>query len=261
MAGSEILIDILGAEAQGPVQFDFAPPFLELRDPAPAESGVEIERNISFRITDAPDLPSSGVDVSSLNVYIKEGAGFFVAAIVGGVFQAGFTGSITDVFSNTLSFDVVIDPANFLADGTTITVWVQVADTSPSVNLLDTTYTFTTEAGEVEAPYISNEVPARGAVGVSATTTIQFRINDDVDAQADSGVDLTTLNVQIESGLGTGFVYAIQNGGFVNGYTGSITDVGVLAPGLQYDVVIIPPGPLAQVDRTTIIVDVDDTKS
>lgn len=258
MAGSELKIDILGAGAAPPPAIETNPPFLQNENPAPAEINVEKERDIFFRVTDAADQPESGIDIGTLNVEIKQGAGPWVSAIISSVFQAGFSGSIVDVFSNTLSYDVTINPTAYLTDGAVVQVRVQVRDLTLLANMLDTTYSFTVEAAELNPPFISNESPARSASSVLSTVPISFRVTDASD-QVDSGVDISTLQVQVEDGLGSGYVNAILAGSFVGGFTGSITNLG---GGLSYDVSINPPGGnWTQLDRVSIIVDVDDTKS
>lgn len=250
------LIDVIGLGTTGaaPSQ-EFDPPTLSNENPAPAEINVEIERNIFFRISDIGHT----VELNSINVFLQQAGGGFVDVILAGVFQVGFSGTINDVFANQTAYDVDIDPSSFLAENAAIDVRVQAKDTAPIQNYLDVTYTFNTEPPEVNAPFIEMENPARSATGLISTTTIGFRVTDAAD-QVDSGVAISTLQVQVEDGAGNGYNNAILAGVFVGGFSGTITDV--FANGLSYDIVINPPGGgWIQLDRVSIIVDVDDTKS
>ncbi len=238
------------------------PPYLELQDPAPSETGVDLNADILFRVTDDPDDIDSGVDVSTLVVSVQVGAGPIVAAydaFLGG-FQPGFSGSVVDVFLDQLSYDVTINPSIVAWPGlTTITVYVEVDDTKAVPNHLDTSYSFTTKAAETSAPYLSHQSPAPGSgpAGNPRSTSISFRVNDD-PTDPDSGVDIGTLHVEIQRGAGQPWEDAILGGVFQSGFTGTITDLG---GGLSYSVVINPDVDLFDADTTSVRVNVDDTKA
>jgi hypothetical protein len=237
------------------------PPFLQNQNPSPGQTGVVLNPVINFRITDAADDAQSGVDISTLVIRVQVGAGPIVtaySAFLGG-FQPGFAGTVTDVFSNTLSYDVVLDPAGIYPGLTVITVYVTVRDKQTLViNELDTAYGFTTKAAETDPPFLTNQVPAPGSgpIGNLLNTNISFRIND-APTDPDSGVDISTLFVEIKRGAAEPFENVIIGGVFQAGFSGSITDLG---GGLQFDVVIDPATSLNDGDTTTVHVVVDDTK-
>ena len=195
------------------------PPFLQNQVPAPATTGVSPATTVAFRVTDAADDPDSGVNQSTLTVTLQNGVGQpFTPVITNGVFQSGFSGSITDVFANGLSFDVVITPASPLVQIDTVQVRVRANDTKTVPNSLDTTYAFQTTAADVTPPYVVSPAPSDGATGVDGSAPISFTVLDD-----DSGVNLSTLQVVITI-AGTP-ENAVVNGLLQAGWSGSISSV------------------------------------
>lgn len=102
------------------------PPFLTNRNPAPGAGGINVGANIAFRLND--DV--SGVNLATLQVQIKQGAGAAVPAIVNGVFVAPFDGvaSSAIVVPSVKGYDIVIDPTSDLALNETIVVSGEVRD-------------------------------------------------------------------------------------------------------------------------------------
>lgn len=254
------LIDIIAHVNVGtPTPQETTAPFLENQVPAPGSPSIDLSSNIAFRVTDANLDGSSGVDVSTLVISLRQGTDPFVSVYSGfaGGAQPGFAVTVTMVPGTFgRSYDVVINPLGFFLGALLTEVAVEVNDTQLVPNHLATSYTFTTRPEETDPPVILNQVPAPGAVGVLSSTNISFRLSDAL-TDPDSGVDVPSLDVEIRDQAAGAFVFAIQNGAFVNGFVGSIT--ANPAPGI-YDIIINPPVSLTDVDTTTVRVNVDDTK-
>lgn len=122
----------------GEFSVDTDPPVIDNRFPSPLSIDVALATNITFELTDE----GSGVALPTLNVTIDS-----FPAIVGGVFQAGYTGSFTPITDGYL---VTIDPGlNFLY-GDSITVSVDVADLNPFPNIMPTSIWSFTTVGRAE---------------------------------------------------------------------------------------------------------------
>lgn len=118
---------------------DTTPPVVSNPFPAPAAISVAPSTNISFDIT---DVGGDGVDLATLVVYIDA-----TLAISGGVFQAGFTGSITPIVDG---YTVVIDPTSNFDYEQSVTVTVDAADLSPVPHVMTTyVWSFLTAAPAV----------------------------------------------------------------------------------------------------------------
>jgi len=74
-------------------------------------------------------------------------------------------------------------------------------------------WTFTTDVGLTDVPYIANRSPAPGAIGIDPQPTITFDVLDG------HGINLSSLDVTINS------VLAVDNGVIQAGYSGSITPI------------------------------------
>jgi hypothetical protein len=122
---------------------DELPPFVENQDPAPAAVDAAVDDDVLLTVTDLFEEVNSGVDLTSTLVEIEINAGGFVAAYNGGSggFQPGFSGTVTDETDEGLSYNFVIEHADWPA-GAHIAVRVTTQDTSPNENQSVTTYEF-----------------------------------------------------------------------------------------------------------------------
>lgn len=98
-------------------------------------------------------------------------------------------------------------------------------------------------------PFVTNQVPAPGATGISANTNIALRIDDDGD-----GVDLTTVTIEIDTGSGFQLAY---DGGFQAGFNGPGSSVN---PGgiAGFDFVIDPTTALSEFAVISVRVNATD---
>ena len=133
------------------------------------------------------------VDISSVYIAIDG-----VPAFVSGTWQLGYGGTITPV-DYGYSFNVTTHPV--FGYNTVITVEVGAQDLAePVPNVLTTSIvtTFTTIASTAySTPYIVNENPVNGTVGVVTTSPIDFDIKTDLGTT----IILSSINVFVNSEL------------------------------------------------------------
>jgi hypothetical protein len=120
----------------GSESLDVGPPFVSNRFPTPGSVGVPVDTDVSFTVLD--NVGGAGVDQNSIDVTIEG-----VDAIIDGVFQAGFTGSIV---ANGNGFDVTVNPDVDFPGSLTVDVDVFVADLAVPPNTVNDSWDFTTEA-------------------------------------------------------------------------------------------------------------------
>jgi len=142
------------------------------------------------------DVGGSGVVQSTINATVQ---GF--AAIVNGVFQPGFQGVSSAITANGFNgFDVVIDRQADHPSSAAINVFITAQDVAGNPGSRSWSFTVTDYAG----PLVNPTDPSIGETDVPIDQDITFEISDD------SGVDLTTIIVEVNPGTGfeTAFVYA-----------------------------------------------------
>jgi hypothetical protein len=83
----------------------------------------------------------------------------------------------------------------------------------------------------IEPPFLTSQNPANAAISVPLTSTIDFTVTDALE-----GVRLSTVQVFIN--VGAGSVTAYLSSSFQNGYSGTVTPVG-----LGFAFAITPPAP------------------
>lgn len=112
---------------------DTTPPVVSSRSPAAGATGVLSSTSISFNVTD----PETGVALGTINVDVDG-----VPAVVGGLVQSGFTGSVSAISSG---YAVSITPDEPLTSVDPILVELTAYNlASPSLQL-DTSWSFTTQ--------------------------------------------------------------------------------------------------------------------
>ena len=148
---------------------------------------------IFFRISDS----GSGTKQESLIVTVDVEVDAITTshnAVLLGIIQPGFTGSIQELGTN---LDVFLTKTTEYDSDAQVTVNIHAEDEQNSVdgyfqfNILD-----------IQPPTISNLIPAANSVGISGSTTISLTCTD----QNGSGIDLSTLNIKING------ISAILNG-------------------------------------------------
>ena len=105
---------------------------------------------------------------------------------------------------------------------------------------------------EFEAPVVSNQVPAPGAVDVALTTDITFRI---ASSQA-AGVNISTIDVSINRG--SGFEAAIIGGIFQSGFDGPQSNITPLIDSSGFDIIIDVVDPLPTSQIIDVQIDADN---
>lgn len=86
---------------------------------------------------------------------------------------------------------------------------------------------------ETDPPFLANQVPTPGALGILPTTTVALRVDD-----LDSGVLLSSVIISIDAGGGP--VVAYTSSAYQAGYTGTAIAGGTAG----YDFVITPGAPI-----------------
>ena len=120
---------------------DLLPPTVSDRDPAANATEVAEDTNINFRINDA----ISGVDKDTIQTIVDE-----INAIIDGVIQAGFGGSIISI--NSTNYSVSINPdADFILNQTVV-VEIDVDDNVGNI-MPTVVYSFAIRGPDQEAPY------------------------------------------------------------------------------------------------------------
>jgi hypothetical protein len=205
------------------------PPVLQNQDPAPSETGVEVDHNVYLEIIDT----GNGVDASS--VVLTVGG---TIAWSGDLQQNGFVvvkTSITDGFS----YD--IDPPDNFDEGISVTVDVVADDLAPTPNNLTTNYSFDTVAAA--PPVLQNQNPAPSDTNVSPYTNIYLELVD-----TGSGVDASSVVLEVNS-------VTVWTGDAAPNPNYGVTKTPI-ADGYSYE--IDPVNPFAEGDSITVDVVADD---
>jgi hypothetical protein len=194
----------------------------------PANGANNIARNtaISYQLAD-----NIGVVQAKIHATVA-GA----VAITNGVFQTGFTGSLTP---NGTGYNVVINRTAAFGYSQAVTVGVRAADAQD--NQLVTAFSFTTVA-DATAPTISGRTPAPGASGIARNANVLFTLDDE------TAVQLTSINVKIN---GTD---AVKNGSGQAGYAFSQS-----ASGNGFACTVNPDTDFAYDQTVQVYIDARDT--
>ncbi|MFC1651972.1 Ig-like domain-containing protein [Patescibacteria group bacterium] len=184
---------------------DLIPPTTSNYNPAPGATGVLVDSNVSFDVSDL----GSGVDIATVS-----------ADVNGTLYTNGVPGF--SYVGDPSNYTVTIDPASDFAYGATIPVTLYATDLAGNV-MTPYSYSFDTEtvSPDLDPPYVQNENPADGAINVSLDSNVYFEVVDD-----DSGVDLSTVDLTVEGSL------VIDDGVTQPGFTVIVTP---LANGYSFD--------------------------
>lgn len=181
------------SDAQGP----------ETTNEGPPDNATDVNKNaaVTFEITDA----HSGVNQTTLDVTING-----VPAVVDGIFQPGFTGTIVPILNG---FAVTVQPDTAFPFGTTQTVIVEASDLATVPNTLSHSWSFTVESDNI-APVVSGFTPANLATEVALNASVSFTVAD-----VDSGIDPSGITVIL------GGTLAVFNGVAQPGFTVALTPI------------------------------------
>jgi len=197
--------DLAGNEASSSTSFttsdDDAPTLINIV-PAPSSSSNSIATAVTFTIADQQGtFPGSGIDKNSIQVDIGNNK-----AIKNGIGQVGF---IVDIDQNKPAngYDVTIVPENLFTPRTTVNIRVTASDNN--LNVLSTSYVFTTE--DVVAPQIIFITPLNGATNVPRSTPliVDFKSESSVEE-----IDISSISVSVNGDL------AFDNNAFQMGFNG-----------------------------------------
>ncbi|MHA2342305.1 MAG: hypothetical protein ACXADW_10540, partial [Candidatus Hodarchaeales archaeon] len=131
------------------------------------------------------------------------------------VSYAGDTGYYTITPTTVSGFDageeltgleIFYDPPQSFRNNAIVYVYIEVYDVAPTPNILILDYWFKI-IPDFQAPYITNESPAREAEDISLNTNISFDLLD-----AGGGVDINTLEFYVNNRLKTAVPSAISGG-------------------------------------------------
>ncbi len=187
--------------------------------PADGALDVPLDTQISFRVSD----DGTGVDLTTLDVKVTVDGNALPINI--------------DIDDQGTYFDVTIHPTNPFNWNDQVTVNVEISDNvpAPNTNTATAQWSFDVVLDSV-APVISSMMPTDGAVEVPLGTNITFRVSD-----ADSGIDITSLDVQVT----------------VNGDPAAV-DVNTDDQGTFIQVDVVPVDPFGWNDTVAIAVEVSD---
>lgn len=206
------------------VTADASPPFITNQTPAPAQTLVPQNSNITLRVTDL----ASSVVRDSLSVVVREG-GEDTVAVAAGLIQAPFDGSASQIVPAGRGFDIILDKTTVLAEASTVQVLVTAQDDAGNA-LSAATYSFST--GDQTAPSLVCVAPAEiGASDVSPLSSVVFELVD-----LGTGVDRRSIEVTVDQGAGP--EQAVVGGVFVSPFNGP--DSAIVATGQGYRVTIDP---------------------
>jgi len=179
--------------------------------------------NVTFDVY-CNDIGGDTVDLANTIVTVAINGGAPETAYTGGAFVGVYLASSSVVdnsagVENIQSFELDRTP-DFPASATFV-VRVQ-SQTTGGVFTVDDSWAFCTYAST--PPYIDNRVPASGATAVDPVgLTIDFDFLDVDDAVQQSTV---VIKVDYTVGDGTAYETVYTGGGFVNGWTGTLTPSG-----------------------------------
>ena len=207
----------------------------------PEENTVLVDPNTSVEFTLLDE--STGIDENSVNITIDG-----VELVIGGDVQSGSweltkTSQIAGPPPNSIRY--VYTPASPFEEGKDITVDIFGQDfASPAANVTNLSYQFRIWNGlnfpglitidpDLDAPYLTNIVPASGGTDWQTCQPISFDILDDT-----TGIDLSYLSIEVDGQVvfsGTTISNSLTITPVSKGYH-VVYDTGELSFGKQYDI-------------------------
>jgi hypothetical protein len=194
VAVTNIAADLSSNTSTNVITFSVTPDNIPptLSNLSPANTAISVAKNaaISFSLGDDTQVLSNLLSVQIAGV----------GAIVNGVIQGGYTGSIV---ANGTGYNVTVAPTNGFSYNQVVSVQVIFQDTT--TNTVTNTSSFTVMSDNVP-PTLYGQNPVNGATGVSRSSAVCFIVDDD------TAVNLSTLNLSIDG------VNAISGGSAQSGY-------------------------------------------
>lgn len=195
------------------IRSDNVKPTISGNSPAHTSTGQSRSTDISFDVSD-------NIAFSSTNINVTVGGN---DAILHGVFQSGYQGSITT--NSTSSYSVTINPDEDFNFSQKVTVGISVSDATGNVSQNDL-YFYVED--DLTAPSYSSITPADGSQNVSKNTLISFTVEDS------DRVVLSTLSIWVNG------IIAYTNSSFQSGFSGINSSVVPTLHGYQ---VTLDPDP------------------
>jgi len=208
---------------------DVTSPVLSNQNPAPDQTGVIIETNISLDITD----DDSGLDAYSVILAIDGHTAWEMEMA-----QPGFS---VGTFAIADGYRYVINPDADFSTYSYVVVEVDAYDFAG--NYLDAYYSFLTI--DTDPPEIANEFPPDGASGVNPNTLLSVDI-----FSKGIGVDFSTINAYVDGQLA-------YNGSFIAPFNGVSSDITpTVVDGYDaYNLIIDKTAPYHSGDSVTTRID------
>lgn len=201
---------------------DASAPTFTNRSPAPGATNVSVTSGVSYTFNDA----GAGVNSGSLTTKIN------------GVSRSLSISGCAVTNSNRIpSCNAAVTGLGTLMYLTTYRVSATGSDlASPTPNSASTMWDFITE-DDTDAPYITNRVPADGAIGVAVGTNIVFHVKDykgNAGIIPGLGVDISTVQVSVTPAGGSTIVYTSASPQF--NFSGTSVDYTVtINPSSDFD--------------------------
>ncbi len=151
---------------------DTTAPVIDNLSPADGADEVDLDTNISFRMTD----PGVGLDLSTLTVEVTVNGTVVTTDI--------------DVIDQTTSTQVDVDPVNDFAWNDTVNVSVSVDDNDGNTGTADWSFDVVADTTD---PGVGQQSPADEAAGIAVGSPVTFHLTDDK-----SGIDLSSLSVTFD---------------------------------------------------------------
>jgi len=162
-----------------------------------------------------------GVNTAEINANVSG-----ISAVIGGVFQAGFSGSIVPNAFN--GYNLTIDKDTDYASFASIPVSISAKDLSGNLGSINWTF----QVEDYLGPLILPINPINGQIQVAITENISVNLNDE------DSIDMATVVIEVDkTGTGTSFEVAFTGGSFTPDFDGPSS---MIAPdGTPDDVYII----------------------
>jgi hypothetical protein len=168
---------------------------------SPTGTGVSKSTSVSVDINDVGGV---GVDNTTIDVDIDS-----TNAVIDGVFQAGFSGTIVANGSN--GYTVTVDKDTDYDSLDTISVDVYAEDLSANSG----TFNWSFEIEDYLGPLVGPTSPTQDQTGVALDSNIEFTLIDE------SGTVLSTLVIEVDiTGTGTSYETAYTGEAFQSGWDG-----------------------------------------
>lgn len=229
---------------------DGTPPYVS--DLSPANAGTAVTTtSLFFKVGDV----HSAVQPTSIMVMVSANMGGPSGVVYDGFsggFQGSWTGTVTpEPAINGYSLLINLPVGQAWGIGEVVTVDISASDTAVPANYFPAPPPWSFTVGDFVPPVISNELPSIGATGVLLGTDIGLTVTDF------SGVDLSTLKVEVLGSIGTyGTAYDGSTQTFYPPFNGPSSAVTSVANG--YDVYLDMTSTFIAGEQLQVNVDADD---